>query len=209
MSTDDDRIANDDAEVDPETARLLDVAREEFISHGFRRTSIGEIAQRAGVSRRTVHRRLGEKDDIVAAVVERDIQEFLVRVAQSAIARTAPEVATVEAFVLGIRECRTHPLVAAVLEYEPETLHETAFGNSETLVRIRSVIALLMALDGSLDPDSAHEVAELVIRITLTLLIAPSAVLPTGTDDEARHLATKYFVPLITAAKAQARPLQQ
>jgi AcrR family transcriptional regulator len=187
---------------DAEGQRLLEVARAEFIARGFRKTTVSTIADRAGVSRRTIHRRLGDKDDIVALVVQRDIRDFFQRVTQSAIEFGTPEEATVEAFVLGIRECRTHPLVAAIAEYEPNTLYGAIFGSSAATGRICEPIALLLTVNSSLNPTAAREIAELLARITATLLLAPSPALPVSSDDEARLFAAKYLVPLVIAGRA-------
>lgn len=187
---------------DPEVARILDVARAAFIEHGIRKTSVSMIAELAGISRRTIHRRFGEKDDIVSLVAERDIREFFSRVAKSAIALNAPADAMVEAFVLGIRECRTHQLVIAILQAEHDTMSNSAFSRHDTTGRIREAVALLLTMNNHVPAAAAQEIADLLIRITTTLLLAPSPVLPTTTDHEARSFAVKYLAPLVAAGLA-------
>lgn len=59
------------SETNVATSRLLDAAREEFVAHGIARTAVGDIARRAGVSRPTLYRKCGDKEDIVAAVLVR------------------------------------------------------------------------------------------------------------------------------------------
>jgi hypothetical protein len=39
------------------------------------------------------------------------------------------------------------------------------------------------------------------MRITATLLLAPSKVLRADTDEEARNLAVTYFLPVLAAAR--------
>lgn len=190
---------------DRERERLLDVAREEFIQHGFRRTAIGDIAGRAGVSRPTIYRRCGDKDDIVLAVVVRDVVQFFVGISDQVMSKPSPGERAVEAFVAGMRECRTHPLVAAIRKFEPETLTTLLSGDRDAAVTpVRTVIALALA-DETLPFEAAEAAAELMIRITASLLVSPTDVLPVDTDERARAFARAYFVPLITAAGDTAR----
>jgi AcrR family transcriptional regulator len=53
------------------TERILDAAVAEFERHGFRRVALDDVARRAGVSRTTIYRRFANRDELVAAVVER------------------------------------------------------------------------------------------------------------------------------------------
>ena len=196
-------MGGDASDPDPERERILDVAREEFISHGFRRTAIGDIARRAGVSRPTVYRRCGDKDDIVLAVVVREVLEFFGQLAESVTSASSAAERAVEGFVAGMRETRRNPLVAAIKKFEPETL--TTFlasdrGQGLDMVRTGMAIALV---DDAFPLDAAQRAAELMVRITASLLLSPADVLPTDTDEAARSFASTYFVPLIMASRAE------
>ena len=57
---------------DPSTEAILDAAVVEFERHGLRRVALEDVARRAGVSRTTIYRRFANKDELVAAVVERE-----------------------------------------------------------------------------------------------------------------------------------------
>jgi AcrR family transcriptional regulator len=79
--------------------RVLDAAEELFSSHGFYGTSVRDVAAAAGVSHALVHRYLGTKADLLAAVFHRG-DGLLVDAASS---------------VHDVREA-----VVAMLAYEPE-----------------------------------------------------------------------------------------
>jgi AcrR family transcriptional regulator len=51
-------------------ARILEVARRRFETFGYRRTSIAEIAQDAGVAAGTIYRHFKNKEDLLRRVVE-------------------------------------------------------------------------------------------------------------------------------------------
>lgn len=49
--------------------RILDIAIDVFTRYGVRRTTMGDIAERAGISRQTLYTSYANKDDILAAAV--------------------------------------------------------------------------------------------------------------------------------------------
>lgn len=186
---------------DDEQHRLLDAARAEFVEHGFRRTSVGDIARRAKVSRPTIYRRLGDKDDIVRQVVIRDVVAFFISISAQVLTKPTPEEKAIEAFVLGVRECRRHPLVAALQQFEPETLTSFLTDDVSTLEPVRAAIAMTIASE-TYPLDAALRAAEMFIRITASLLMLPSELLPIDTDEHARWFARTYFPPIFAASTA-------
>ena len=61
-----------DSSADPATNAILDAAVIEFQQHGFRRVALDDVARRAGVSRTTIYRRFAGRDELVAAVIDRE-----------------------------------------------------------------------------------------------------------------------------------------
>lgn len=186
---------------DTEEQRLLDAARAEFIEHGFRRAAVADIARRAGVSRQTLNRRSGDKDDMVSAVVTREVLEFFLRLGKSLDAELPVEDRVVELFVTGVRECRTNPVIAAVKKYETDSLSLNLLDVENANYQL-VISALTMGLVAeSFSAAGARQAAEFLIRITATLLLAPSTALQTETDDQSRDLARTYFIPILNAAR--------
>lgn len=139
---------------DEERERLLDAARVEFVAHGFRRAAVADIAKRANVSRQTLNRRCGDKDDMVSAVVGREVLQFFVTLAPLLDPEDNVEDQVVELFVTGMRECRVNPVVAALKEYETESmsvgLFATEHGNYQAVLTL-----LAMRLMGMVIPKRA------------------------------------------------------
>ncbi|MGC7203003.1 TetR/AcrR family transcriptional regulator [Mycobacteroides abscessus] len=187
---------------DEERERLLDAARVEFVAHGFRRAAVADIAKRANVSRQTLNRRCGDKDDMVSAVVGREVLQFFVTLAPLLDPKDNVEDQVVELFVTGMRECRVNPVVAALKEYETESmsvgLFATEHGNYQAVL---TLLAMRLMGDGYSEAG-ARQAAELIMRITGTLLLAPSKILRVETDDGARSFAVTYLVPVLRAARA-------
>ena len=58
---------------------ILNAARKEFLAHGFRRTSIEEIARTAGIAKGTVYLYFDSKEAVFHAVLEAFFDWFLER----------------------------------------------------------------------------------------------------------------------------------
>lgn len=99
---------------------LLDAARECVLSVGVRRTTLTDIAKRAGTSRMTVYRRFPGVTSLVAALLTRELGGLLTRVRSV----EAPDARRrlVAAGVLAARQLHADPLLRSVLDRDPELL---------------------------------------------------------------------------------------
>lgn len=122
---------------DTVATRVLDAAYELYLERGLRETTLSAVAQRAGVSRPTVYKHVGDVAAVSGAVVARELERFFAEVArlldaaEPAVAATGPDdgsraagdVGVVErvAAALGfaIRHARQHPLLQRLLALEP------------------------------------------------------------------------------------------
>jgi AcrR family transcriptional regulator len=57
-------------------SRLLDVALQEFLAHGYGGTSLTRIVKAAGISKTTLYTRFASKDELFSATVHRQIQKL-------------------------------------------------------------------------------------------------------------------------------------
>ena len=83
-------------------ARILDAALEVFARRGFHGSSIDEIAQAAGVSKALIYEHFPSKRDLHVSLLEANVQEIFVRLAESAATSDPGEVrlrAGVDAFL--------------------------------------------------------------------------------------------------------------
>ena len=67
---------------------LLDKALDLFLEHGFERTSIDAITAAAGVAKRTVYLRYGDKKSLFKAALERAIEEWIIPIEKLRAAET-------------------------------------------------------------------------------------------------------------------------
>ncbi|MFD7842886.1 TetR/AcrR family transcriptional regulator [Nocardia sp. NPDC059764] len=150
---------------------ILDAARACVAEFGVRRTTLTEVARRAGVSRPTVYRRWPDTGSLVADLLVRELREI--------VADTAPSTGTarerlVGAIVGGGSMIRRNPLFAKIFRADADVMQTYVF---ERLGRNQRALIDLFAggiregqADNSIrDGDPAHLAAML-------LLIAQSAV---------------------------------
>lgn len=57
-------------------ARLLDVAFQEFLAHGYGGTSLTQIVKAAGISKTTLYTRFSSKEELFEALMQRQIESF-------------------------------------------------------------------------------------------------------------------------------------
>lgn len=156
--------------------RILDVATEQFFSHGYGLTSIEAVARRAGISKRTFYHRFTGKSALFEAVVHRIIERM----------RPPPDVplldgSTVEEKLrrlaglilraaLSPPAIALHRLVIAESARFPE-LARTASGRSASHEAIALISALLAAeisnanLDAQAREYAAAQFLELIVSI--------------------------------------------
>ncbi len=56
--------------------RLLDIALEEFVLHGFGGTSLDRLVERSGVSKTTIYRRFGNKEGLFATLIDQSVESI-------------------------------------------------------------------------------------------------------------------------------------
>ncbi|HEX3649268.1 MAG TPA: helix-turn-helix domain-containing protein [Pseudonocardiaceae bacterium] len=194
----------DEPDTDEVGVRILDAALAEYLEHGFRRTSVDDVARRAGLGRATIYRRFAARDEIVQAVLLRETRRFFADIA--AATHELPDVADrmVEGFVVGLRNARTQPLLQQILASEPESSIPFLTTRGGPAMAVLREFLLRQYLDCAGETDQQErkpeEVAEILTRLFISLVLTPDSCLPLHTDEEARATARRYLAPLVAAS---------
>ena len=101
-----------------EDDRLLDAARECVLAVGVRRTTVTDVARRAGVSRMTLYRRYPDLEAVLAALMTREFGRLIGQAAEGATTRER----VVAMVVNGSRALASDPLFVRLLDVDPELL---------------------------------------------------------------------------------------
>ena len=182
---------------------VLDAARDCVLAIGVRRTTLTDIARRAGVSRMTLYRRWPDVRTLVGDLMTR---EWLALAAE-VVSETSGDARTrlVDTLVTGTRRIREHPLFRKIVEVDPERLLPylvTRLGASQTAY-LRLIETELIAghADGTVRVGVPARQARSVLLIVQSFALS----LPTMTgegeltddafDDELRHILNSALAP--------------
>ena len=179
---------------------VLAAAKECVLDVGLRRTTLADVARRAGVSRMTVYRRYGDLDALVSELLTTELLG-LVDEARGEVADlpTARE-RLVEAGVRVIERLAAHPLWCRVLDLDPELLLPLVvdrFGSTQ-----RAVVDHVAAQVAEGQRDGSVRPVDDRLAATCLLLTAQSFVFSArvvsgleGTSGELRRLLDSYLRP--------------
>src|SRR2546421_1143674 len=100
---------------------VLDATRDCVLAYGVRRTTVSDVARRAGVSRMSIYRRWPDVRSLVADLMSREWHRVLVETAAQH-SRGAVRRRTVAQIVAVAAALRAHPLLRKIREVDPEVL---------------------------------------------------------------------------------------
>ncbi|MFI9590198.1 TetR/AcrR family transcriptional regulator [Nonomuraea sp. NPDC052265] len=152
---------------------VLDAARACVLAYGVRRTTLTDVARRAGVSRMTIYRRWPDVRSLVADLMTREWVEVVSRLDLCD---------PVPAIVAGVRGLRAHPLWRKIVEADPELLLPYLLDRRGA--SHEAVLALLEPAVGG--PARARAV---LLVAQSFLLSAPTMLDPVTLDDLDAELA--------------------
>ena len=185
------------AEPDDEQTAVLDGALSAFLDFGIRRSSMNEIARRAGISPATLYRRFAQKSDLVQAVGLREVRRFLAAVDAEVDPDLPAEeqiVALLMAFLSGLRRNR---LLNSLLATEPETvLPALTIDGAPVLALGREYLAEIirrLQATGAAEEYDPDPVAEMIARVALSMALTPDSTMPLQDDAAARAFARRHI----------------
>ncbi|MGH3434966.1 MAG: TetR/AcrR family transcriptional regulator [Sciscionella sp.] len=154
---------------------ILDAARGCILDFGVRRTTLAEVARRAGVSRPTVYRRWQDTRALLGDLLTRELHETISRPADESGDIRDRLVRTV---VEGTAAIRAHPLFVKIFRTDAEQLltyivRRLGRSQREVIAAIAKAVKAGQA-EGSIMAGDAEQMA------TMLLLIAQSAVQSAG-----------------------------
>lgn len=155
---------------------ILDATRACVVDFGVRRTTLTEVARRAGVSRPTVYRRWPDTGSLIA--------ELLVRELRTIVDESMPDTGLgrdrlVRGIVAGAAAIRANAVFAKIFRTDTDLMLTYVFGrlgrNQRTLIELFATAIRLGHDDRSIRAGDAEQMA------TMLLLITQSAVQSAGT----------------------------
>src|SRR3954453_3158478 len=102
--------------------RVVDVTRGRELAVGVRRTTLTEVARRAGVSRMTLYRMVPDVTTLVLEVMTQEFAGLLTHAERTAGGRRSTRARVVGTAVEVVRALPENPLFRRVLDVDPELL---------------------------------------------------------------------------------------
>lgn len=181
--------------------QLLESALSAFLDFGIKRTSMGEIARRAGISPATLYRRFESKNDLVEAVSVREAQHFVAEIDKRTQEFSGSDDQLVETFVAFITALTRNELLQRLLRTEPDLVLPRLTTEGGPILEVGRVylagkLRELKAANPThdFDPDL---VAEIMARLALSLALTPDGIIPIGNAEAAREFARRTLLPMV------------
>lgn len=193
------------------TDAVLDATSRLLAVRGMRRWSIDDVADRAGLARATVYRRFESRDAMIHAALARDACRWFEALSESVRHLDRLDDQVVAAFVTGLRLARQSPLPPLLRD----AWSAAAAGVAPTSGPGGAPLSALMAIcrtaladryeavtGARLDAATRRRteaVAEALVRLGLSYLLAPAAGVDLDDDQAARAYFGAVLRPLVGA----------
>lgn len=187
---------------------ILDAARECVAEFGVRRTTLAEVARRAGVSRPTVYRRWSDSRDLIAELLVRELHEIIA----TAVPTGGPaRERLVTGVVTGAAEVRSNPLFGKIFRTDTDLMLTYVFGrlgrNQRQLLDLFGTSIRDGQADGSVRAGDPGRLAAMVLLITQSAVQSAATVAHlldgSALDAELRHALDTYLAPVIPPSRKE------
>jgi TetR/AcrR family transcriptional regulator, repressor for uid operon len=187
---------------DTTSARILDAAFELFCHMGIQRSTMEDVARRAGVSRITVYRRFTTKAVLVDQLIRREVLRYFAQFRRDIEhAETAAD-RVVVGFVSSLRAFRRNPLIGGLMAADPNALvPSTITDGGRTLATVREFVASQLRREqeaGNVATTvNVDIVAELMVRVCSSFLVIPSHIVDLDDEEQLGDVARQFLVPML------------
>ncbi|MFN3601377.1 MAG: helix-turn-helix domain-containing protein [Dietzia sp.] len=198
---------------DTEDIRLIEAAASVFAERGIKGASTDDIARSAGVTRVTLYRRLGPREQILRAMYAHEAQRLMMSVN----ARFTPfeslewdPVRHVEDLLVGtVFDIRRSELLQRLVEVDKVEAMAMLAGQSDSVLgAITEIVAEFVRSTWNADVHTrpmdadefdtlSREVGSVVGRFLHSVAVMPDGPPVLDTEDEIRTLARRVLVPMI------------
>lgn len=160
--------------------RLLDATLDVAADHGLARLSVGDVAKRAGLSRQTLYKHFGSKDELVGATVLREASRLVEGALAAADLDDDPVMALESGIAEALRQVRHHPLLDRLVATEPEALLPLLIdGDSSVLPAVELICRQLIEQRlPELDEAGVRAGADLLSRMLVSYSVRPPDAAP-------------------------------
>jgi AcrR family transcriptional regulator len=182
---------------------VLDAVRDCVLAVGFRRTTLTDVARRAGVSRMTLYRRYPDVNALVRELMTREFGALLREASEAARVRGNGRSRLVATAVRAASRLREDELFRRVIDVDPDLLLRyivDRLGSTQRLA-LDSVAAAIVAghADGSIRPGDVQQLAHVVLLLAQPFVHSARTVVDVldgaALDRELAEVLDRYLSP--------------
>ncbi|HKG38093.1 MAG TPA: TetR/AcrR family transcriptional regulator [Conexibacter sp.] len=181
--------------------RVAAAAFDSFVEYGIRRSTIEDVATRAGVSKMTVFRRFQNKQGLVQVVIAREIRRAMEQLDDVWEREHTLEQRLVLGLSFAVSFVRGHPLLDRLLRSEPElVLPLLTVDGAPALALYRELIATRLQAEvraGRAAPADLDQAAEVIARLAMSLLLTREGKITLDDDDTIVALVRHALLPML------------
>lgn len=178
--------------------RLLDAAETCFKRFGVANTTIDDVVREAKVPRATLYRHAGNKNELIAAALTREIERFLERLGAFVATREDFASIIVDGTIFAARDMATHEPFRTLFTSEPHAVMEAAVApvRDQMWDKLTGFVAPLIEHaheTGEARPElTVEDATEWLQRCIRSLVEAPH---PDRSDAELRSFLARMLLP--------------
>ncbi|KGD66047.1 TetR family transcriptional regulator [Alcanivorax nanhaiticus] len=188
-------------EGDKTYVKIIDAGLELFIEFGLRRTTMEDVANKAGVGRATAYRRFRDKDQLTQMIILREAKRELDRIEEELESVEGGLNKLLESFVLAVTRAHAHPLWRRLQTSDTDIILPFF---TQGLWRMMGFFRMYLAAmlekvkkEEAISDLSPDFLAELMLRLMQSMLLSPEGVMNPSDEASVRQVAEQCLRPLM------------
>lgn len=178
---------------------ILDAAADLMRTYGLKRWSMEDVAERAAIGRTSVYRAFSTRDELVHAVLARELRATIGQINAAAAASSSVEDGIIEGALSGLAALR-NSLVEHLLRSDPSTILPFLTTKAGPLVALtrQLLAAQARAAGASIAEEHAEELAEIAARLGLSFVLTRESVFPVDDEEALRASLRRVLRPVLS-----------
>lgn len=179
--------------------RILDAAAQLMRSYGLKRWSMEDVAEHAAIGRTSVYRAFSTRDELVHAVLARELRTTIAHIVAAAARSGSAEDGIIEGALAGLAVLRGS-LVEQLLRTDPSTVLPFLTTKAGPLIALarQFLVAQARAVGAAISDEHAQELAEIAARLGLSFVLTRETVFPVEDEDALRASLRRVLRPVLS-----------
>lgn len=178
--------------------RVLAAAAELMRAYGLRRWTMEDVADRAGLGRTTVYRSFADRDELVHAVLARELRDTIATIEQATSAQHSTEDKIIAGGAAALAALSTS-IVDRLIQTDPATVLPFLTIHAGPLLAIarQAIATFIRAADPTISPRLATEIGEAAARLGLSFVLVRDTVVAIDDPDAVRRYVRALVQPIL------------